>query len=70
MSSAQRSKLQKRWDNFTVQSENIKISLNTIAELGNKISTFAKEFDPPKSNLDMYGKFLEALPLTTTEPSY
>ena len=47
MSSAQRSKLQKRWDNFTVQSENIKISLNTIAELGNKISTFAKEFDPP-----------------------
>ena len=66
MSVAQRTRLTKRWDNFTIQSENIKISLNTIAELGNKIRTLAKEFDPPQNNLDMYGKFSEEVASVTT----
>ena len=54
--------MKKQWDNMTLENSAIALSAKCILEWANLVKTTAAKFPVPKSNLEMYNKFLEGLP--------
>ena len=54
--------MKKQWDNMTLENSSIALSAKCILEWANLVKTTGAKFPVPKSNLEMYNKFLEGLP--------
>lgn len=56
------SQMKKEWDNMTLENSNITLGEKCILEWANKVKVKGGLFPVPKTNLDMYNKFMEGLP--------